>query len=195
MMVQMGDIRAYFNLPDLTKPILITKSDKEQEQDVKEYEFFYSHYDIKNGYMSNFSIHPFKIDGKVFDTVERYMHYMKALLFKDFETADKIMNSKSQQDAKMLGREVKKFNDHDWNKNKKEIVKKGIELKFKQNFTISQQLISTGSKILVEAAGKDRIWGIGYTSTNAMENISKWGQNLLGVILVEVREDLKNNRI
>ena len=54
-----------------------------------EYIFFYGH-NGENGFMSNFSIHPFNEQGIQFDTVERYMHYKKALLFDDIEIAEKM---------------------------------------------------------------------------------------------------------
>jgi ribA/ribD-fused uncharacterized protein len=56
-------------------------------------------------------------------------------------------------------------------------------------------LLSTGEKYLVEAAGNDRIWGIGFNSKDAIANINSWGQNLLGKTLIEIRTELKNKII
>ena len=45
--------------------------------------------------------------------------------------------------------------------------------------------------ILVEASPYDRIWGIGYSVSNAVKvDKIKWGQNLLGKCLMKVRETL-----
>ena len=157
----------------------------------KEYIFFYNYYDKETGYLSNFSIHSFK-DDRLFDTIERYMHYKKAMLFNDIHIAEQIMSSSTAYQTKMLGRKVKNFNQKIWDLNKKNIVKTGIQFKFKQNFAISQQLLATGNKYLVEAAKNDKIWGIGYSSSDALTNINSWGQNLLGEILMEIRAEINS---
>ncbi len=154
-----------------------------------DYIFFYGHND-ENGYLSNFSRQPFIENKQIFDTVERYMHYKKALLFNDTEIADNIIKSKTPYDAKQLGRKVKNFDNKLWDDNKVNIVKTGIRLKFEQNFVISQMLVATGQKHLVEASNSDRIWGIGYSSKNALQNLNSWGQNLLGKILMDIRSEL-----
>lgn len=159
-----------------------------------EYIFFYGH-TKDNGYMSNFSEYTFTESGVTYDTVERYMHYKKALLFNDYEIAKKIINSNTPQEAKMLGRKVKNFDNLKWDEKKVDIVKTGIRLKFEQNGLISQMLLSTGEKYLVEAASNDRIWGIGFNSNDAVASINLWGENLLGKILMEIRTELKNKII
>ena len=156
------------------------------------YLFFYGHLK-KDGYLSNFSNHSFKELDITFNSVEQYMHYHKALLFKDEDIANKILAAKKTLETKKLGRKVHNFTNEIWSLHKKNIVKNGLILKFTQNEDIKKKLIDTGTKILVEAAGgrnADRIWGIGYGSSNAMENIDNWGQNLLGQLLMEVRNEL-----
>jgi ribA/ribD-fused uncharacterized protein len=48
-------------------------------------------------------------------------------------------------------------------------------------------LLATGERELVEASPSDRIWGVGYVEKDAGRNRVKWGQNLLGKALMEVR--------
>lgn len=55
----------------------------------------------------------------------------------------------------------------------------------------AEYLLSTGNREIVEASPVDNIWGIGFSSDNAMENVDKWGQNLLGKTLMKVRTILK----
>lgn len=63
--------------------------------------------------------------------------------------------------------------------------------KFSQNEDLLHQLLSTDGSNLVEASPYDRIWGIGINRSDA-EKGKKWkGQNLLGIALMEVREELK----
>ena len=65
-------------------------------------------------------------------------------------------------------------------------------------FTISQdaaklraKLLSTGDRLIVEASPFDRIWGIGYSAKDASANKDTWGENLLGVALMNVRRRLR----
>jgi ribA/ribD-fused uncharacterized protein len=154
-----------------------------------EHLFFYGHTGI-NGYLSNFAKYPIKEGSLNFHCVEQYMHYHKAVLFNDNEIANLIMISPSPFTIKKLGRLVKNYNQTIWDQNKKNIVKNGIKLKFIQNQMILDKLLLTNPKILIEAAVNDRIWGIGYSEHNALNNKTKWGSNLLGLILMEIREEL-----
>lgn len=52
-------------------------------------------------------------------------------------------------------------------------------------------LLDTGDSELVEAAPKDRIWGIGFGAKYAEDFRQEWGQNLLGKALMEVRKRLR----
>lgn len=63
--------------------------------------------------------------------------------------------------------------------------------KFKQNKRLQNHLLATGDKILVEAAPNDKNWGIGYDATKAPHNKTKWGENLLGILLMDVRAILR----
>ncbi|KAI0394702.1 DUF1768-domain-containing protein [Xylariaceae sp. FL0594] len=54
-------------------------------------------------------------------------------------------------------------------------------------------LLATGDRELVEASSFDRIWGIGFTAKGADGNRHKWGMNLLGKCLMEVREQFRKD--
>jgi ribA/ribD-fused uncharacterized protein len=65
-------------------------------------------------------------------------------------------------------------------------------------FTISEDaenlkamLLATGERELVEASPLDRIWGVGFAENNAGQNRARWGQNLLGKALMNVRAKLR----
>ena len=160
---------------------------------MSEYLFFYGQAN-SNGFLSNFYRSTFEEDNILFDTVERYMHYHKALLFEDYTSANKILQAKTPLDTKRLGRKVKNFDPMTWNLNKKKIVKNGILLKFINNDKLKKKLLDTGDLTLVEAScgrNPDRIWGIGFSEKTALINKEKWGLNLLGEILMEIREFLE----
>ncbi len=125
----------------------------------------------------------------LFCCTEQYMMYRKAMLFKDFEYAQKILFSKDPKKMREYGRLVRGFDENKWNEEKSNIVLKGNILKFSQNQELYQFLIGTKDKILVEASPYDRIWGIGMRkSEEGILEPSKWkGLNLLGFILMDVR--------
>jgi ribA/ribD-fused uncharacterized protein len=65
--------------------------------------------------------------------------------------------------------------------------------KFQQNPAMKEFLLSTGNTILVEAAPRDQIWGIGLGEHNERaRDPSQWrGRNMLGFALVNVRSRLR----
>ena len=125
-----------------------------------------------------------------FNCCEQYMMYHKAMLFKDEETATKILLTEKPREQKELGRTVKNFNEKLWSANKEKIVYNGNYLKFTQNEDLKQYLIDTNPYELVEANKYDKIWGIGmFAHDENILNTSKWGQNLLGKTLMKVRSN------
>lgn len=117
---------------------------------------------------------------------------MKADLFGDDPVREKILVANGPAAAKKLGRQVSGFDDDVWKEHRFEIVVTGNEAKFSQHVEMGELLRNTGSKVLVEAAPRDRIWGIGMGRNNEKaQNSSEWrGLNLLGFALMEVRERL-----
>lgn len=49
-------------------------------------------------------------------------------------------------------------------------------------------LLATGDRLLVEASPFDRTWGIGFAAKDADAKRERWGSNLLGYCLMDVRE-------
>ena len=139
----------------------------------------------------------FESEGKKYYTSEQYMMAQKALLFKDQETYDKIMNSKIPKEIKELGRQVKNFSSEIWNKKKFEIVTNGNIAKFSQNEKLKNFLLNTKNKILVEASPYDNIWGIGMSEDdNDILDEKKWkGQNLMGKAIMKAREFIKKQNL
>jgi ribA/ribD-fused uncharacterized protein len=127
-----------------------------------------------------------------FQNCETYMMYHKALLFNDLEIAAEILASTDDpKTIKALGRQVKGFNNETWNKNKFAIVVSGNREKFSQNPDLKQLLLETGTREIIEASPLDKIWGIGFSKSQAHRNKSRWGQNLLGKAIMQVRSELQ----
>ena len=119
------------------------------------------------------------------------MMYHKAMLFNDIDIADQILDSGDDPKAvKALGREVKGFDQSAWDEKKFDIVVEANRLKFRQNENLKKLLLETEGKHLIEASPRDRIWGIGFGKTNAPKNKHRWGKNLLGKALMQVRAEL-----
>lgn len=146
----------------------------------------------ENGYLSNWYLSKFAINGTVFSSMEQYMMYKKAVWFHAKEIADKILMTDDVAEIKALGRLVANYNDNYWNGVRQIIVFEGLLAKFSQNEDLKSQLKTTGDTVLAECAVKDRIWGIGLSMKDPDRfEIDKWkGQNLLGYALMMVREQL-----
>ncbi|MBO5087650.1 MAG: NADAR family protein [Lachnospiraceae bacterium] len=147
----------------------------------------------ENGYLSNWFLSDFQVDGKWFTSMEQYMMYSKAMLFQDVEIAERIMSTTNVGKIKALGRVVKQYNDVVWNGMRQIIIYEGLLAKFSQNEELKKLLLSTDNAILAECAVQDRIWGIGCSMKDEKRfDMDSWnGQNLLGFALIKVRSDLQ----
>lgn len=148
--------------------------------------------DEENGYLSNWYLSDFAIGGKSFSSMEQYMMYSKARIFKDEEIAKKILLTSDVAQIKALGRQVSNYDESTWNGVRQIIIYEGLLAKFNQNDDLKAKLKSTGDSILAECAVKDSIWGIGLSMKDSNRlNKNEWkGENLLGYALMMVREHL-----
>lgn len=114
----------------------------------------------------------------------------KARLFGDEEALKDILKAYHPNQMKLIGKKVRNFDQNIWDEKKISIVKIGNLAKFSQNPKIKKFLIGTHSKILVKTNEYDPIWGIGLSKEDEnINNPMKWkGQNLLGFILMDIRE-------
>lgn len=157
--------------------------------------FFWGHTEhgsnVTKACLSNFYPCEFEFNDKMFNFSEQCFMYQKALLFNDFGVAEQILNETDVRTIKALGRKVKDFDNELWDKHKEDFMYNACYAKFSQNDELKDFLLNTGNREIVEASPVDNIWGIGFSSDNAMENINKWGQNLLGKVLMKVRAELR----
>ena len=157
--------------------------------------FFWGHTEhgskVTKACLSNFYPCEFEFNDKMFNFSEQCFMYQKALLFNDYEIAGQILKETDVRKIKALGRKVKDFDNELWDKHKEDFMYNACYAKFSQNDELKDFLLNTGNREIVEASPVDSIWGIGFSSDNAMENINKWGQNLLGKTLMKVRAELR----
>ena len=130
---------------------------------------------LKNGFLSNFYPSTIYVDKKPFDTVEHAYQAHKTL---DETSIELIRKAKTPQDAKKLGRCVQLRPD--WEEVKIPLMRSYLKQKFENPF-LMHLLIDTGTAQLVHNnSWNDRFWGV----------CRGVGQNWLGRLLMEIREDL-----
>ena len=131
-----------------------------------EYVFFWGHTQktpgmIDESCLSNWFPAMAALNDAEYPTTEHYMMAEKARLFGDEKMRGLILRAESPAAAKGLGRKVAGFDENVWKNHRFEIVVTGNEGKFLQNEKLGEFLMSTGSRVLVEASPRDHIWGIG----------------------------------
>lgn len=165
-----------------------------QKGEPQKFLFFWGHRPSKDGSISKSCFSqwfesPFEVEGITYETAEHWMMVKKAELFEDEEIKAEILTAKSAAEAKKLGRKVRNFKPETWDAHKFEFVVAGNQHKFEQHPEMSEFLLNTNNRILVEASPYDKIWGIGMAQDH--KNILRpdcWeGENLLGFALMEVR--------
>ena len=149
--------------------------------------------DKEYGFLSNWYMSDFIEDGRLYTSMEQYLMYGKAAVFKDEEMQQAILTTHDVAEIKQYGRQVKGYNETVWNGFRQLVLYRGLWLKFSQNEELRQKLIDTGNDMLVECARNDKIFACGISMKDPMRfDMSKWsGKNLLGFALMDLREQLK----
>jgi hypothetical protein len=146
---------------------------------------------------SNFWPAKLNIDGKEWDTVEHYYQAMKSLnldiqedvrlgyplgmtafLKEGAVKLSEIVPNKTAEYSKKQGRRIT-YRD-DWDAVKEDVMRKALQAKF-SDVELRKKLLDTGDAIIIEASPSDFYWG---------EGEPKIGQNRLGVLLMELRDNL-----
>lgn len=145
------------------------------------------------GYLSHFHPAPVCLDGETWPTVE---HYYQAQKSRDPAYREAIRTAVSPGLAKRLAApadaprrisEQSWFRKHaaspreDWSEVKLDIMRRADWAKFTQHRELTEQLLATGSAMLIEDSPFEPFWGVGRDGT---------GLNWAGRVLMEVRERL-----
>lgn len=140
---------------------------------------FYSAREEPYGCFSNFSPHGVHLDGEWWPTTE---HYFQAQKFTDPAQQAQIRRAHSPKEAAERGRDRRRPLRKDWEKVKDEVMRRAVHCKFETHAEIRTILMDTGDEEIVENAPHDYYWGCGKLGG---------GQNMLGIILMEVRAALR----
>jgi ribA/ribD-fused uncharacterized protein len=133
-----------------------------------------------------------------FSLREQWMMYLKSLIFAKNEHRNinliigkKILSTNNLGVIKKLGKNIKGFNQDIWDKYKFKILVNGNYLEFTQNKEMKKILLNTNNREIVDASSIDNIWDTGLSENDAINTPkSKWGENLLGKAIMEVRQHL-----
>lgn len=128
-------------------------------------------------FLSNFYPATVEYDGLEYSSTE---HAYQAAKTEDAAQRRRIREAQKPGDAKRLGKQVKMRTD--WEQIKVGVMKDLVRQKFTNHKELKEKLLATGDAHLEETnTWNDTFWGV----------CKGKGQNHLGKILMEVREELK----
>ena len=138
---------------------------------------------------SNFHPCEFHLDNITYHSREQYIQLKKAEYFKDYKTAEKILNTKNGPECKKLSKEINNYVHDQWKQVAKQISEPGITAKYFQKQRLMRVLASTDECILAESS-KDSLWGTGIPlqSTDALDRKKLKNVGILGEILMNIRD-------
>lgn len=140
---------------------------------------------------SNFHAATVAEDRVPYVNAKQHIQAKKAELFNDDETHLKIIQSTRPYELKRLGSRFKNFDKQTWENQatSRQIAQDACIAKFHQH--LKNTFLETGDKMIGETS-TDQFWGIGKTLNGAsVFGKDYWSNNLLGKVLMAVREQLK----
>lgn len=146
-----------------------------------------------NSVLSNWAEAEFEYKGQHFYNSEQAFMWEKANCFNDKKIADEILETLSPKTAKYLGRSIKNYDESVWEQERGTIMFEVCLAKFSQNSSLKRDLLSTGDKTIVEGSPFDKVWGVGlHWDDDKILDEKNWrGENLLGKVLMQVRNKLR----
>jgi len=132
------------------------------------------------GWMSNFAPYAIKMKGRRWPTVE---HYYQAQKHAGTPLEREIRKAASPKVAARMGRNRRHALRPDWESVKDSIMHQAVRAKFTQHAELRELLLATGDARIVEHTERDAYWGDGGDGS---------GMNMLGRILMRVREELND---
>ena len=134
-------------------------------------------FDGKYMFLSNFYNASCEFEGKIYPTVEHAFQAAKTLIP---EEREEIRKAETPGKAKRMGRSVTLRPD--WEEVKTDVMRQCLRSKF-SFVPLAIDLVNTGDEELVEGnTWGDRIWGV----------CDGEGENRLGKLLMEIREEIKS---
>lgn len=132
----------------------------------------------------------FKEYGIEYKSVEQYFQ-SKKFERTNPEVSKEIIKTLNSSDIIWMGKSSEKLRP-DWDSIKYEIMYTANLLKFEQNEECRKKLINTGNKRIAQLSDQEVYWSESYR--NQGESYTNQGANLLGKILMDIREKLKSTK-
>lgn len=136
-------------------------------------------YESEYYFLSNFAAFTVEWNGQLWMTSE---HAYQAAKFVEQDIQQQILHARSAHDSKQIAKAHKDHARNDWNDVKRSIMKDICRHKLNQHPYILRKLKESGDATLIETSHEDAYWGWGP---------NKDGENHLGKIWMELREELK----
>ena len=104
-----------------------------------------------------------------------------------------ILYASTPLECKRLAKEIVNCNEDNWRMVAKDMCFEGLKEKFAQNPTLTETLMKTDNKTLVECSF-DRIWGNGIPlgDRSCMDRQKWYNVGILGEMLMEIRSQVRN---
>jgi ribA/ribD-fused uncharacterized protein len=134
------------------------------------------------GEFSNFSKHAVTLKSRRWPTSE---HYFQAQKFAGTPHEEEVRLAATAMKAAQMGRERTRPLRADWDAVRDDIMREVVRAKFSQHRELRELLLSTGEAVLVEHTANDGYWADRGDGT---------GKNMLGVILMEIRSELREGK-
>lgn len=133
------------------------------------------------GYLSNLYKRDVRFENRTFRSSEDAYQFGKPL---DGMVAEWIIAAPKPHLCAMAAHGLLAFDIRpDWQAIKVDRMRDVLRAKFSQHEDLKQNLIDTGNAVLIEDSNTDAFWGIGKKRN---------GKNMLGILLMQVREELNN---
>jgi N-glycosidase YbiA len=131
----------------------------------------------ESSFLSNFHPCTISIDRVIYASVEHYYQSQKPA---DPRIGRWLGDAPTASLAKKASRLLKEKDIvSDWRGKREELMRKAVRAKFTQNADLREKLLKTGDAVLHEDNPEDLFWGMA-------------GEDKLGRMLMELREDLRN---
>lgn len=131
------------------------------------------------GWLSNSAPYPIHLNGKMWYTAE---HYFQACKFHDEMVQRQIQKTRSATEILRIASNPKLKVRRDWDVVKVGFMEQAVRAKFTQMPELRDLLLGTGDAPLIAHSATDSYWYDGGDGT---------GKNLLGLILMDLRDQLR----
>ena len=146
----------------------------------------------KHSPLSNFYHVHFEVNGIVYQNMEQYLSFHKAMLFEDHKAAENIKKETNPGVIKQLAKQIQGFKHEVWRQEIDTILDVGLAAKFQQNQPIGQFLMQTGTTTIVEANKYDTLCAVGKSlyDEDIWDSKGWHGDNRMGKALMRLRKKL-----